>query len=487
MNTTTIKRKSIRRALLFALSTVLAMALIPAAALAAPAERPSGSKASKEAPTETSKVVPTEALEETSTEVSTATLEEVSAATPTEAPATVAPAAVAPATISTTASLVPLSTGPDLAVPFLTYNLTIGETKTWDVPLNNLVPNPKMDIVFVFGTTNSGAFDRNTAYTATSDFYADLISAGTTDINIGLAFFGDITDRWLFPNPEDKWFGIMLPLGAHTEAEVNATIFTLPQTNGDDGPEDAIMAYMRAIADSAWRADAMRVVVIVTDAPSKERPGIMVGGYPADLDGMLAITNEYEIIPVLIDFNFGSSTNYPLQDPGSPNVPAKLGVTEYTWNSQAEIEAALRTAIIPPVNTLIDYDCEAKIESITYASDGAVSTDVTASILKPNFLLRGTSADQFDLSAVATTTPVRYGDTTVVEVGFYINGVRIESATQYLYFPVDRLPPEEKDPPFSPLPSTGDNGAMLLFATLLTVLVGASLFFAGRKRQPSEG
>ena len=354
---------------------------------------------------------------------------------------------------------------PTVTVPFDDYDLTGGETKNWEVPLSNLALAPKLDVMYVIDTTGSMGGQRVTVAATVSQFSSDLLFAGATDIYFGAAFFGD----W---NVDDPWFGIPLKLGDYDEATVTDAIKNLKTTGGGDAPEDALWAYMRAIYETDWRDDATHVVVLITDQTTKIRDAETVGTYIVNLDGAAEITADYNIIPGLVSHT-GTLAN-PLAD-----LAAALTVTEYGWRNEITLADALGLAVIPPVND--SYFFEARIESITYSSDNAASTDVTASVSPASFILDPGDVNKFDLSATATTTPARYGDVTIVEVGFYIDGVRISSATQYLYFTVASIVLPE-----SPLPGTGDSGAMLLIATLLTALVGTSLFFAGRREQRKE-
>ncbi|MCL1847225.1 MAG: VWA domain-containing protein [Coriobacteriia bacterium] len=357
------------------------------------------------------------------------------------------------------AALAPLATGspilytplagvaPSPKVPFATYTLDADETKNWQVPLTNYPLPEKMDIMYVVDTTGSMSGRRTIAANTVSGFTSDLVSAGATDIYFGTAFFGDL-------DYDDPWFGITLPLGNHDPATVSTALSSLTPTGGGDLPEDSVMAYMCTVDETPWRADALHVVVLITDAPSKYRLTFDVDGYPVTLDGALDITNDYNIQLVITSY-WGT----PLND-----LATKLGVPEYTWSNQTELSDALVTAIIVPSATAPDYLCEAKVESITYESDGALSTDIDMSISPASFVLSGGDTKDFDLTALATDSPARFNDRTIVEIGYYIDGVRVTSATQFLYFTAE--------PPLTTIPATGDTGTIFLLVALQMLLLG---------------
>ena len=366
---------------------------------------------------------------------------------------------------------------PILAVPFDEYTFTTGATKDWEVPLSNMALTPKMDIMYVIDTTGSMRDARDRLVGTISDFSDLLITNGATDVYSGVAFYKDWEVDGVL-----NWYGITLPLGDNDSATVSASLAALVINGGGDEPEDSVWAYMKVIDETPWRDDATHVIVIITDATTKVHPDQTVGSdpaYPVTLAGAALMTNDYDITPVIMSYSDATLTARPL------NVFAtELLANEYLWRTQDQLKNALDVAIIPPLSAMQSYLCKAEIRSITYASDGTVSTDVIASVTPASFTLDPGDTNKFDLSATPVTTPARYGDTTVVEVVFYLttlNGQVIATETQYLYFEVEQIVL-----PISPLPATGDSGAMLLIATLLTALVGTSLFFAGRREQLKE-
>ena len=357
---------------------------------------------------------------------------------------------------------------PSPTVPFATYTLSADEIKSWQVPLSFLSVSEKMDIMYVVDTTGSMSGIRTLVADTVSGFTSDLMTAGAVDINFGTAFFGDIdTDK--------PWFGITLPLGDYDLTTVSNALKSLTMTNGGDDPEDALMAYMQAVNDTAWRPDAQHVVVLITDELTKYRPTVTIGGYPVTLDGALGITGDNNIEPVIASYQ--NSRTSPLGD-----LATTLGVTEYVWTNATELLNSLVTAVILPQNTQLDYLCEAKVESIKYASDGVLSTDVGVSIAPASFVLKGGETNQFDLMATVSNVPARYNDQTIVEIGFYVDGIRIDRATQYLYFNTGAGPV----PVTTTLPATGDSGTALLLVALQVLLLGLFSISFRRGRQEKQ-
>jgi len=363
-------------------------------------------------------------------------------------------------------------------IPFASATLEKGETKTWDVPISNPLVNDKMDILYVIDTTGSMEEIRDTIANTVNQFTDDLVAAGATDIWFGAAFFGD-------SYVDDPWFDIELPLGAHDLDDVKAAISALTTTNGGDGPEDVLYAYIMAIksTEALWREDAQRVVVVITDATTKLRPDVEVDGYPVTVAGAIDITDDYGI-----DVVFATNDGYFLESTYTSDgttaitmaaFAAELGITEYRWGTEADLQTVLSTAVIPPVTEIPTYECEARVESITYNSDNAVSNDVTVTITSPSsFLLAGGETKAFSMTAVAASDPARTNEGTTVEIGFYVDGVKVGSQT--LTFHV------EATQGFI-LPATGDGasaiGWMIVIAEL--VLFGC-LFMLWRKRQQTH-
>jgi len=168
---------------------------------------------------------------------------------------------------------------------------------------------------------------------------------------------------------------------------------------------------------------------LITDATTKLRPTETVGGFPVSLAGATAMRAAYGVdVALMIN---GSTSQLA-------GMATALDATEYYWINQATLTTALNTAIIPTTGQVPDCVFEAKIESITYQSDGTASTDVSASVSPASILLSVNATGTFDLTATAVATPARYNDTTVVEVGFYRDGARLASATQFVYFGVEK-------------------------------------------------
>jgi len=365
---------------------------------------------------------------------------------------------------------------PEPDIPFASATLTKGETKTWDVPISNPAVKDMMDILYVIDTTGSMEEIRDTIANTVNQFTDDLVAAGATDIWFGAAYFGDSYIDY-------PWFDIELPLGAHDLDDVKAAISALTTTGGGDAPEDALYAYIMAIksTDALWREDAQRVVVVITDDATKLRPDVEVDGYPVTVEGAVAITNDYGIDAVFVSFDTNFLDFIGSTYDGTTAITMKsfangLGITEYRWLTEAELQTALSTAVIPPVTEIPTYECEARVESITYNSDNAVSNDVTVTIAAPSsFLLAGGETKEFNLTAVATSDPARTNETTTVEIGFYVDGVKVGSQTLTFYV--------EATQGFI-LPATGDSASVIGWMIVIAELVlFGCLFMLWRKRQ----
>ena len=344
-------------------------------------------------------------------------------------------------------------------IPFAAETIGVGGTKDWTVSISNTSVNPVVDIMYVIDTTGSMYGALPIAAASLNAYSQSLIDAGATDIHFGAAFFGD----W---GCDDPWFGIDLPLGDHDIDDVKAAILGLTHTGGGDEPEDAVMAYMEVINQTPWRPEAQHVIVLITDAttkirfPNDEGADMTVGGFDVDYAGAAALATAKNIHQTII----ASYSRSVVSD-----FATALGVTEHSWTTQAELQAVLETIIEPVTDT---YECEAIIDSITYASDGAVSTDVTVGITVGGaatsmFRLDPEDTNVFNFSAVGSSSPARYNDPTVVIIGFYIDGVRVGSQT-LTYDPGD-------DPGTggttttntnTKVPSTGDNSQIYLYVVL---------------------
>lgn len=304
---------------------------------------------------------------------------------------------------------------PNISISFDTHTINPGESKTWTTTLSNTAVSPKMDVLYVVDTTGSMSSIRGTVANSLNQFTRDLTSAGAADIQFGAAFFGDA-------NVDNPWFGIQLPLGSYSLATVQSAISALSKTGGGDTPEDELWAYMRTIHETPWRQDSQRVVIMITDAATILRPSTAVGGYPVSLAGAAAMTNSNRIQPVLMSYNRSASQN----------IASALGVTEHIWSSQASLQNALAKAVIPPKESLVDYQVQARLESVTYKSDGAASNDLSVSISPASIALRAGETKNFTLTATGKSITERYNDTAVAKIGYYVDGVRMGDKTQTL-------------------------------------------------------
>ena len=317
--------------------------------------------------------------------------------------------------------------------PFETYTITTaGGSHNWSVPVTYNLVKETMDIVYVIDTTGSMTSQLWTVAEALSAFTSDLYSLGASNIYFGVAFYGDF-DYDDYPSLNLYWFGITLPMEKHELTTVQDAITFLTTTGGGDTPEDTVWAYMRTIAETNWREGSQRVIVLITDAPTKERPSEEVDGFPVTVDGAAAITDKYGIDLVLASYG-----NYTYLDGSNsnPDFIGAMGVTEYRWTNQTQLESALHQAITPPAGLIVDFAYEARVISTTYLSDGTSSSDVSISI-SPAFILSESETEHFDFVATAAAIPNRYNDTTIVEIGFFIDGERYLPATQYIRYRLD--------------------------------------------------
>ena len=357
---------------------------------------------------------------------------------------------------------IPVPAAPDPLIPFTTYTIpTRGGSHTWEVPVSNTLVKPKMDVMFVLDTTGSMHSILPTISSAITDFTADMMAAGATDIHWGAAFFGDMdVDR--------PWFGIELLLGDYPLATVMSAIENLPLTGGGDPPEDPLAAYMWTIELTDWRQDAQHVIVIVTDNPTKTaanppRGTITYGGHPITFTGAAAYSSEKNIIPCLMTF----STIPQLKDWADA-----LRYPENLWRTKEDLLARLHTAIIAPVTgDGEDYYYKAEVISTTYEDTGLPSLDVDITIDPSNFLLKNGERKEFEFLAEGKYNPDRFNATTIVEIGFFVRANEddewkwIESATQYIryrvgdhsvIYNVNTTDPTVSDPPVTTTHTEGD-------------------------------
>ena len=314
-------------------------------------------------------------------------------------------------------------------IPFSEYTIdSLGGSHTWEVAVSNTSPvKPKMDVVYVMDTTGSMSGYRTILANTVNQFNADLEAAGASDIYWGAAFFGDM----YIDNP---WYGMSLPLGEYPLSTVSSAIATLHSTGGGDAPEDACAAYMKAIAETEWREDAQHVVVLITDIDTKyadyrdtafnTRSTTLYGGYNITDAGAAALTAEYNVKACLL--TRGSQRLYSMAN--------ALGVTERTWQNAAQLQSALEVTVIAPFPEIVLY--EAKVESCAYTSDGAESYDVLVEI-SPNsegILLEPGESKAFTVTVTGSLEPSRFGDSTMIEIGYYAKGIRVDSATQYIEY-----------------------------------------------------
>jgi hypothetical protein len=317
-------------------------------------------------------------------------------------------------------------------IPFTTYTVdTLGGSYTWNVPVSTTgIDKPKMDVLYVIDTTGSMSGNRSTLASTVNSFNTDLVSAGATDIHWGVVYFGDM-------EVDNPWFGMSLSLGNYPIASVSNAISNLHQTDGGDTPEDACAAYMRTIAETPWREDAKHVIILVTDAPTKYadfadtaraiRSATLYGGYPITAEGAAKLTVVHSVQACLLTY----------YSPQLSGMSAALGVPETTWQNASQLQKALSVTVIAPYPEDVSY--EARIISSTYKSDGTASSDLVIDVAPETILLKSGESSAFSFTAKGSLIPMRYGDTTVVEIGYYTGSIRFDSATQYIEYRIDAL------------------------------------------------
>jgi hypothetical protein len=356
-----------------------------------------------------------------------------------------------------------------IQLPFKTYALPQGETKAWTVTFSNNQVMPNMDIMYCVDVTASMNSVRTIVSDTLGDFTEELKNAGATDIHFGVAYFGDSSVPSAIP-----WFGIPLELGDYDLPTVQDALDNLPRlSGGSDLPEDSLWAYMRVIDETQWREDAQHVIVLVADSPVKAR-NQNVGGYPVTIEGARVLSLENNIQAAIV-------THYTRSQLG--NLVAALGVTEYLWSNRNQLLDGLRQAVILPEDSLIEHFCEAKIESITYDSDNTRSTDVMISITSDaSFTLDVGETNQFSFTATGSNNPKRYNDdTTVVTIGYYIDGDRVDSVEQRLTYMVEYREPQWMEA------DKNDGYGLKISSNAHSYDAGAGVIFYWDQKQKDEG
>lgn len=313
---------------------------------------------------------------------------------------------------------------PDIVVPWENHDLAKGETKTSEVIVTSTKGTSKADIVFVFDTTGSMYSAKTWAMNTIATFTANLLAAGTDDLHWGLYAFGDYRLRE---------YNYDLPLGAYTTAELQAAFNGITAYYGGDAPEDATFALMDAATLTTWRMDSQRFLILFTDAATKERPSLTVGGYAVTAAGLSSLLADKGIDASLHAVNWYG--DYLYTDDGTTAISigdfaAQIGKTLYFSENETELLSQLSVDLIKP------WDYSYTVSAV-YESDGAPSSDIILTLTPGGFSLAGDATGKFSLSATAVADPARKNDRTIVTITYLVNGVPVNGgvgATQVLTF-----------------------------------------------------
>lgn len=310
-----------------------------------------------------------------------------------------------------------VSRSPFILTPKHTQNLEPEGKLEWNVDVNNTRSSPKLDIMFVINTEDNKANILMNTAIALSQLNSSLRQSDSNDIHYGASFFGNSDYNSL-------WFGTPLKLGEYSTTRIEDAILELPLTQSNVTSNDSLWAYMRAIDETEWRPNSHRVVVLIASDETEIRENELIGDFRVNLDGAAALTTTNRIQPVMMTYNKTGR--------GVKNISDALGVPEYIWSSSATLLTNMRNSLITPATDMKDVTVEAKVESVTYLKDGAESNDIAITIDSATKELLVGETDTINLTATAADKPERRFDTTVAEIGYYVDGVRIEYATQFV-------------------------------------------------------
>lgn len=208
----------------------------------------------------------------------------------------------------------------------------------------------------------------------------------------------------------------------------------MTNTDGGDAPEDAIYASMKAVNDTTWREDSQKFIVLVTDAGTKERPSITVGGQPVTATGLADLTNSKNIDISIQTVRYNGSSTYSNEVGVNAITMDKLcsvlGVKNNFSTNEPDILNNLSISISDDNQKSWHYSYT--INSVY--EDGSPSTDVSVSINPKDFTLVGDDNNMFNISAVASDSP-KLNSKTTVTITFLCDGVPVNNgvnATQTL-------------------------------------------------------
>ena len=197
------------------------------------------------------------------------------------------------------------SISPESDSALLSVGQTYNITKT--VTVDGLAADAKIDVVFVFDTTNGWMdfFDNWQAAGVPTDI-VNLAKAVSTDVNYGVVTYEDF--------PVGPWGAAgdvaytKLQDLSNSDAATIAAMQGISTGNGDDSPEANLHALGTLSSDITWRPNSTRVVLWFGDEPghpSFETDGpAAFNSYPGNFDtpGAIAALLGADVVVEALDF-----------------------------------------------------------------------------------------------------------------------------------------------------------------------------------------
>ncbi len=294
------------------------------------------------------------------------------------------------------------------------HDIDPGDTWTNPVPVETTKIMPKLDVVFVIDDTGSMTNPIRWVKEGLNEIVAGLNLGGASDIHIGVSTFGEREDYAANP---DEAYKVVLPLGDTSTSEVQAKINGITVNGGGDEAEDANWALMKAASGTAWREGAQHEVVLISDAPTKQRPSVMVDGAADDYAGAKALLAKYLVHAQLIETD---SSSAPGVD-GFKNMADQIGA-DYALTPNAE--AVTKAIVLTITESRTEWTIGHEIDCV-WESDGSPATDLTVTLAPDKLVLEGGENGKFDETAVAKATTDHPGDAAVCTIQLTLNGVSV--------------------------------------------------------------
>lgn len=305
---------------------------------------------------------------------------------------------------------------------------------TWQAPITVSTTTllPMADVMFVVDDTGSMGSYNYWVKDSLNAITAALNGAGAADINFGIAVFDDLD--YLSGAPNGLAYNVVLPLGAHSLDDVAAGVDAIPQGGGGDTPEDAAYGAMQAVATTSWRAGAGHYVVLITDAPTKLRDDVTVGGQTVSVDGLTALltaAGAHLSVEAVSAYGLGDAYCSGMAACVGLNDLASATTTVELSDSQAALESNVEASIVAAGSS---WTVTPQVDCV-YQSDGVASTDLVVTIAPASLTLAGGESGSFLEKAVTTASPNRWSDPTVCTVSLLVNGAALGTDyTQQLIF-----------------------------------------------------